>query len=97
MRALVETAYLWYKLPLETKIILSVQFKGELKTVKYFSTRGDVEPDFEEVKLTLTIIIQSSFNLSQVVLAGLAPDGGLYIEIPQFPYNWESERSDLSY
>ena len=34
-----------------------------------------------------------------MVLAGLAPDGGLYIptEIPQLPENWENEWADLSY
>lgn len=34
-----------------------------------------------------------------MVLAGLAPDGGLYIptEIPQLPDNWENEWSDFSY
>ncbi|KAF8131020.1 tryptophan synthase beta subunit-like PLP-dependent enzyme [Boletus edulis] len=51
--------------------------------MKYFSTRG--HPG------------EQSFE--DVVLAGLAPDGGLYIpkEIPTLPENWRSEWAGLSY
>ncbi|KAL4071741.1 tryptophan synthase beta subunit-like PLP-dependent enzyme [Scleroderma yunnanense] len=51
--------------------------------MKYFSTRGGDE----------------ELDFEEVVLAGLAPDGGLYIpaDIPQLPENWENEWSDLSY
>lgn len=51
--------------------------------MKYFSTRGGDE----------------ELSFEEVVLAGLAPDGGLYIpaEIPKLPENWENDWSKLSY
>ncbi|KAH7883083.1 tryptophan synthase beta subunit-like PLP-dependent enzyme [Phlebopus sp. FC_14] len=51
--------------------------------MKYFSTRG--APDIR--------------SFEDVVLAGLAPDGGLYIpdHIPPLPSDWQSEWSHLSY
>lgn len=51
--------------------------------MRYFSTRGGDE----------------ELSFEEVVLAGLAPDGGLYIpaEIPKLPENWEDDWSKLSY
>ncbi|KAG9310125.1 tryptophan synthase beta subunit-like PLP-dependent enzyme [Chiua virens] len=51
--------------------------------MKYFSTRGNPG--------------EQSFE--DVVLAGLAPDGGLYIpiDIPTLPRNWRSDWASLSY
>ncbi|KAG6336649.1 hypothetical protein ID866_2430 [Astraeus odoratus] len=51
--------------------------------MKYFSTRGGDE----------------ELSFEEVVLAGLAPDGGLYIptEVPTLPDNWEEDWSTLSY
>ncbi|KAI6128215.1 tryptophan synthase beta subunit-like PLP-dependent enzyme [Pisolithus croceorrhizus] len=51
--------------------------------MRYFSTRGGNE----------------ELSFEEVVLAGLAPDGGLYIptEIPKLPENWEDDWSELSY
>ncbi|KAN0094546.1 Tryptophan synthase beta subunit-like PLP-dependent enzyme [Tylopilus felleus] len=51
--------------------------------MKYFSTRGH----------------PGERSFEDVVLAGLAPDGGLYIpkDIPTLPENWRSEWAGLSY
>ncbi|KAF8558632.1 threonine synthase, partial [Imleria badia] len=51
--------------------------------MKYFSTRGH----------------PGERSFEDVVLAGLAPDGGLYIpkDIPILPENWRSEWAGLSY
>ena len=38
-------------------------------------------------------------SFEEVVLRGLAPDGGLYLpsEIPSLPFNWEDEWRNLSF
>ncbi|KAL8905049.1 MAG: hypothetical protein Q9207_002864 [Kuettlingeria erythrocarpa] len=50
---------------------------------RYFSTRGG----------------SNSLSFEDVILKGLAPDGGLYIpeEIPSLPLNWQDDWRDLSF
>ncbi|KAI5305621.1 hypothetical protein KEM56_003841 [Ascosphaera pollenicola] len=59
---------------------------------RYLSTRGGTYDD-----LQLTIVSQQSFE--DVVLKGLAADGGLFIPevIPSLPKNWQKDWRDLSF
>jgi threonine synthase len=66
--------------------------------MKYRSTRGDEKQlSFEQARPSshyVTFLI-----VEQTVLAGLAPDGGLFIpvEIPALPEDWETAWEDLSF
>lgn len=74
------------------------------KAMKYFSTRGSSERlSFEDVRPLSYISFgypSIDFGLSaQTVLAGLAPNGGLYIpeHIPSLPSDWQEKWKSLSF
>ncbi|KAG6898396.1 hypothetical protein C0992_004107 [Termitomyces sp. T32_za158] len=69
--------------------------------MKYLSTRGGNERlSFEEVQLfPISDVCRLIISLSQTVLTGLAPNGGLYIPeyIPTLPENWRSDWKNYSF